>query len=624
MQQIVIGTAGHIDHGKTALVKALTGTNTDQLAQEKARGMTIDLGFAYLNEQITIIDVPGHEKFIRNMAAGAANVHIGMLVVAADDGIMPQTKEHLQILDSFSIQGGLVVLTKVDIVNDEEWIDLVELELQDLIKNTVLNGVPIIRVNNLTGDGIEAVKKHLLHIAKEVKIQIRSNEFRMHIDRVFTKKGFGTVVTGTVDSGELHVGDKLELLPNKVNTKVRGIQTHGGNVESVGVGDRAALNLANVERTEVYRGTVLSNPGIIAVTKKVIAHIIMYPNTDWIIKNNQRIRLHIGTAEIMGKVSMAIPKLKKGQNGSVIIGLEIPHPVAMDDLFVIRSYSPMKTIAQGRILDPLPSGKWSELKNNIKILSPDPEKRFHTMVLREWKQPRTLNSWRNRCFRKQNVIQQWINAAGLKIESKSKIVYSNNSLKISDEAILSLVNNIYKRDSFRKTISNEAIIDQLKWSSVWVTFVLANMELEGKIIQSSGRISLSDYRPEITVKDQKDLDFIQGLVDSSGLEPISLKVLIQRSGFKPGRVNGMLHLLNDDNRSEKIGTDLWIAKKYRDEILKYVRGHFEKNKLLSVSNFKDIIGLTRKTAIPLLEYLDQSNYTQRDGNDRRIGSMLDA
>ena len=558
------------------------------------------------------------------MAAGAANVHIGMLVVAADDGIMPQTKEHLQILDSFSIQGGLVVLTKVDIVNDEEWIDLVELELQDLIKNTVLNGVPIIRVNNLTGDGIEAVKKHLLHIAKEVKIQIRSNEFRMHIDRVFTKKGFGTVVTGTVDSGELHVGDKLELLPNKVNTKVRGIQTHGGNVESVGVGDRAALNLANVERTEVYRGTVLSNPGIIAVTKKVIAHIIMYPNTDWIIKNNQRIRLHIGTAEIMGKVSMAIPKLKKGQNGSVIIDLEIPLSVAMDDLFVIRSYSPMKTIAQGRILDPLPSGKWSELKNNIKILSPDPEKRFHTMVLREWKQPRTLNSWRNRCFRKQNVIQQWINAAGLKIESKSKIVYSNNSLKISDEAILSLVNNIYKRDSFRKTISNEAIIDQLKWSSVWVTFVLANMELEGKIIQSSGRISLSDYRPEITVKDQKDLDFIQGLVDSSGLEPISLKVLIQRSGFKPGRVNGMLHLLNDDNRSEKIGTDLWIAKKYRDEILKYVRGHFEKNKLLSVSNFKDIIGLTRKTAIPLLEYLDQSNYTQRDGNDRRIGSMLDA
>ena len=624
MQQIVIGTAGHIDHGKTALVKALTGTNTDQLAQEKARGMTIALGFAYLNEQITIIDVPGHEKFIRNMAAGAANVHIGMLVVAADDGIMPQTKEHLQILDSFSIQGGLVVLTKVDIVNDEEWIDLVELELQDLIKNTVLNGVPIIRVNNLTGDGIEAVKKHLLHIAKEVKIQIRSNEFRMHVDRVFTKKGFGTVVTGTVDSGELHVGDKLELLPNKVNTKVRGIQTHGGNVESVGVGDRAALNLANVERTEVYRGTVLSNPGIIAVTKKVIAHIIMYPNTDWIIKNNQRIRLHIGTAEIMGKVSMAIPKLKKGQNGSVIIGLEIPLSVAMDDLFVIRSYSPMKTIAQGRILDPLPSGKWSELKNNIKILSPDPEKRFHTMVLREWKQPRTLNSWRNRCFRKQNVIQQWINAAGLKIESKSKIVYSNNSLKISDEAILSLVNNIYKRDSFRKTISNEAIIDQLKWSSVWVTFVLANMELEGKIIQSSGRISLSDYRPEITVKDQKDLDFIQGLVDSSGLEPISLKVLIQRSGFKPGRVNGMLHLLNDDNRSEKIGTDLWIAKKYRDEILKYVRGHFEKNKLLSVSNFKDIIGLTRKTAIPLLEYLDQSNYTQRDGNNRRIGSMLDA
>ncbi|GIT32418.1 MAG: hypothetical protein Ct9H300mP2_4970 [Candidatus Neomarinimicrobiota bacterium] len=218
--------------------------------------------------------------------------------------------------------------------------------MQALIKNTVLNGAPIIRVNNLTGDGIEAVKEKPVTFCKRSKDSDRSNEFRMHVDRVFSKKGFGTVVTGTVDSGELHVGDKLELLPNKVDAKVRGIQTHGGNVDSVGVGDRAALNLANVERTEVYRGTVLSNPGIKTVTKKVIAHIIMYPDTDWTIKNNQRIRLHIGTAEIMGKVSMATPKLKKGENGSVIIGLEISLSVAMDDLFVIRSYSPMKTIAE--------------------------------------------------------------------------------------------------------------------------------------------------------------------------------------------------------------------------------------------------------------------------------------
>ena len=312
MHQIVIGTAGHIDHGKTALVKALTGTDTDQLVQEKARGMTIDLGFAYLNDQITIIDVPGHEKFIRNMAAGAANIHIGMLVVAADDGIMPQTREHLQILDSFSIQEGLIVLTKVDLVQDEDWLELVELDLQDLIKNTVLDTAPITRVNNLNGDGIEAVKKLLLRISKEVKIQIKSSKFRMHIDRVFTKKGFGTVVTGTVGSGEIKVGDKVELLPQSIETKVRGIQTHGNNVDLVGVGDRAAVNLVHVQRTNINRGTVLSNSGVFSVTKQVIAHITMNPNTHWSIKNKQRIRLHIGTAEVLGRVSMATAKLSKG------------------------------------------------------------------------------------------------------------------------------------------------------------------------------------------------------------------------------------------------------------------------------------------------------------------------
>ena len=622
MHQIVIGTAGHIDHGKTALVKALTGTDTDQLVQEKARGMTIDLGFAYLNDQITIIDVPGHEKFIRNMAAGAANIHIGMLVVAADDGVMPQTREHLQILDSFSIQEGLIVLTKVDLVQDEDWLELVELDLQDLIKNTVLDAAPITRVNNLNGDGIEAVKKLLLRISKEVKIQIKSSKFRMHIDRVFTKKGFGTVVTGTVDSGELQVGDEVELLPNCIATKVRGIQTHGDNVDLVGVGDRAAVNLAHVQRTDINRGTVLSNPGVFSVTKQVIAHITMNPNTDWSIKNKQRIRLHIGTAEMLGRVSMATAKLSKGQNETVVIDLEMPLSVAMDDLFVIRSYSPMETIAGGRILDPVPSGKWSELKIRIQELSPEPENRFRTMIEKEWKQPRSLNSWSQRFFRDKNIIQNWIHAADLNVELKSNLVYSNDSLKKSNEAVLSLFNKAYKRNPFRKTIGTETIMDQLKWSADWTDVVLSKMGLGGQIIQCSGGVILSSYEPEITAKDQKDLDLLQNLLDLSGLEPISFKELIKRSGLQPRRVGDLLHLLSDQNDSLNLGTDIWIAKKYRDKILNDLRDHFAKNKLLSVSKFKDMTGLTRKTAIPLLEYLDRSNYTQRDGNNRREGSTL--
>ena len=243
MPQIVIGTAGHIDHGKTALVEALTGTNTDSLQQEKSRGITIDLGFAYLNDRITIVDVPGHQKFIRNMVAGASTIHLGLLVIAADDGIMPQTLEHLHILDSLSILNGIIVLTKIDIV-DKEWIDLVRLDINELKEGSILSNSRIMEVDSLTGKGIPDLKKAIISLADSVKLESNSEYFRMYIDRVFNKKGYGSVVTGTVKSGSLSKGDKVEILPEKLIATVRGIQTHGGEVSNVKFGDRAALNLS--------------------------------------------------------------------------------------------------------------------------------------------------------------------------------------------------------------------------------------------------------------------------------------------------------------------------------------------------------------------------------------------
>ena len=272
MQQVVIGTAGHIDHGKTSLVKALTGIDTDTLLQEKNRGITIDLGFAYLNEKITIVDVPGHQKFIRNMVAGASTIHLGLLVVAADDGVMPQTLEHLHILDSLAIINGIIVITKIDTV-DDEWIEMVIQDIEKIKKGTVLSSSKIIKVDSLSGKGIVNLKENILSLASTVKLPVSSENFKLYVDRVFSKQGYGTVVTGTVKSGVISKGDVVELLPEKIQATIRGIQTHGGNTNSVSIGDRAALNLSKIELGAVSRGTILSEPNKITVTDTIVASI---------------------------------------------------------------------------------------------------------------------------------------------------------------------------------------------------------------------------------------------------------------------------------------------------------------------------------------------------------------
>ena len=350
MHQIVIGTAGHIDHGKTALVEALTGTNTDSLQQEKSRGITIDLGFAYLNDRITIVDVPGHQKFIRNMVAGASTIHLGLLVIAADDGIMPQTLEHLHILDSLSILNGIIVLTKTDIV-DKEWIELVRLNIDELKAGSILSNSRIMEVDSLTGKGIQDLKKAIISLADSVKLESNSEYFRMYIDRVFNKKGYGSIVTGTVKSGSVSKGDKVEILPEKLIATVRGIQTHGGEVSNVKFGDRAALNLSKIDNNILVRGSSLSEPEKIIINNTIVINIKMSKNTSWKIKNNQRLRIHIGTVEVLGRIRLFKKELNSNQSCNAILHLESKIGITLDELFLVRSYSPMETIASGIVLD---------------------------------------------------------------------------------------------------------------------------------------------------------------------------------------------------------------------------------------------------------------------------------
>ena len=619
MAQVVLGTAGHIDHGKTSLVKALTGTNTDRLAEEKKRGMTIDLGFAYLNESITIIDVPGHEKFIRNMAAGAANIHFGLLVIAADDGVMPQTREHLDILTLLGVNKGIVALTKTDLANDDEWLDLVELDISELLDNQGFDSISIHRINNLTGEGVEGLKSDILSMAADYQATSTSLQFRLNVDRVFSKIGFGTVVTGTVQNGSAQKGDDIEILPSGIKTKIRGIQTHGGATNTVETGDRAALNLAHVKSSDLTRGTVLTTPDCLQATNRILANISLTKATDWIIKDKQRLRFHFGTSEILGRVSGK--KLEKGQSGNVIIDLESPVAVAMDDRFVVRSYSPMNTIAGGLVIDPKPIGKWSVLKSRATNLPVNSKERFKYLVNEDWKAPKSRKEWQSLFFISEEILDDWIVELKI-IESDGGILYSTIGLENGKKDLKLYFDESYKKNPFRSVISSDGILNQLKWTEDWFEIVMNTMLENDAISEEKGGFSLSGYQPKFSQKDLGELGKIESILTKSGFEPILLKEITEASGFKPKRVGDLVHLLFAQGKVENLGNNFWLNRPNLDNVLMDIRNFFNSKNELAVADFKEITGLSRKTAIPLLEYLDKNHFTIRRENVRLKGAAL--
>ncbi|HXH70595.1 MAG TPA: selenocysteine-specific translation elongation factor, partial [Pyrinomonadaceae bacterium] len=354
---IIIGTAGHIDHGKTALVKALTGVDADRLPEEKRRGITIDIGFAELDlgaVRIGFVDVPGHEKFVKNMLAGASGIDLVALVIAADAGVMPQTREHFEICRLLETKSGLIVLTKTDLI-DEELLELVKLETAELVENSFLENAPAIAVSAKTGDGIAELKQILQKLA--LKIPARKNETiaRLPVDRSFSVKGFGAVVTGTLVSGEINEASEMEILPIGKKVRVRGLQTHGKSVKTVHTGQRAAVNLGGIEQAELERGMILTSANILRPAQIFDAQIEVLKDAKRSLKSRQRVRVHIGTLEALARVQVLneANEIMQGEKDFVQLRLEIPVATIPGERFIIRSYSPQITIAGGKILDVL-------------------------------------------------------------------------------------------------------------------------------------------------------------------------------------------------------------------------------------------------------------------------------
>ena len=620
MNQIVIGTAGHIDHGKTALVKALTGIDTDRLQEEKSRGMTIDLGFAFLNKDITIIDVPGHEKFIRNMVSGVSTIHIALVVVAADDGVMPQTKEHLQILSLLCIPQGVIVLTKTDMVSDPDWLDLVEMEIHEIVAGTNLESAPIIRTSVNPESGISELRQALLHEAGKVRFTVDRGFFRLPIDRVFRKIGFGIVVTGTVISGSLSVGDEIYCQPVGQKCKVRGLQSHGEKTETVSMGDRAAVNVVGIEKNQAWRGAELVQSGWIASTSIFIAHVQMIPGIGWELKSKQRVRIHLGTAEVLGRVTISGKRLKTGDSGIMLIRLEKPLVAAMDDRFVMRSYSPMHTIGGGVILDPNPKGKWNEIRNWMNTLSTVRSQRFNQFIDRFWIQPKTEMEWGRVFHCSIKDIQQVITENRLEI--RNKLVYNPEKFSFAKKVFLERVKQFHKQHPYRKSINGDIIRKELRFSESWFTMVVNDCVNKNLILPIEAGYALRDYEISLSSSDQKKADLISEVLAQSKFAPQSLNDILEKTHLEDESILELLHVLKGKEKSIEIKAGLWLEKSNFNKLISMLKSYFLLKEKLSVPDFKILTHLTRKTAIPLLEYLDKIGFTFREENERIKGDRL--
>ena len=611
MQQVVIGTAGHIDHGKTALVKALTGIDTDTLLQEKNRGITIDLGFAYLNEKITIVDVPGHQKFIRNMVAGASTIHLGLLVVAADDGVMPQTLEHLHILDSLAIINGIIVITKIDTV-DDEWIEMVIQDIEKIKKGTVLSSSKIIKVDSLSGKGINNLKENILSLANTVKLPVSSENFKLYVDRVFSKQGYGTIVTGTVKSGMISNGDVVELLPDKIQATIRGIQTHGGNTNSVSMGDRAALNLSKIELGVVRRGTILSEPKKITVTDTIVASIKISKHTNWKIKNNQRVRTHLGTREVLARLKFL--HRNKENNYNCLIHFEKKVGVTIDELFLIRSYSPMETIANGKVLD---LGKSIE-KKLIKDYPLDLNERIIFLIKSCSNNPKSLEQWSKTFFLTDSVMLDMLGSND-SIKIDDDIVFLKDDLMYWKKTVLEYVKGLLNSSSLRGYIEMNKICNKFNFSSKWAHYIVKSLVTDGVLILNNGKVELVGQSNSLNKKSKDYIRTIKKIINDSQNEIIPIKDLHKKSSLNPKIINELVFFINKRQEVHLINGDLIISSKSFNNLIHSLNDHFVNNETLSVSEFKDITGLTRKNAIPILEYLDKCTYTIRNGAERLKG-----
>lgn len=632
MKNVIIGTAGHIDHGKTTLIKALTGRETDTLREEKDRGISINLGFTFFDlpsgKRAGIVDVPGHEKFVKNMLAGVSGIDVVLMVIAADEGIMPQTKEHLEILQLLNVNKGIIVLTKTDMV-EPEWLDMVKEDLREELKDTFLENADIYSVSSKTKEGIDELIKAIDNMTEHIETKDIQGHFRLPVDRVFSIMGFGTVVTGTVISGSIKEGQTVQIYPSKVVTKVRGIQVHDEPTKIAEAGQRCAINLSNIKKTDVDRGDIVSIENLMEPSMMIDCKLYYLKSASKPLENRQRVRLYHGTSEIICRVVILDKEyLNPGEEGYVQLRLEKPITCQRNDRYVIRSYSPMVTIAGGSIIDPLPKKA----------------KRFNEKYIEELKLKESGDT--------SNIIEKIIEKLSSKFPNEDEILKAlgKNEENISDEIeeLIKLQKIVSFSNGDKKVYTHINYIDKKvkEMTSILKEFHQKNPLKWG--------VSKEELRIRVLGKDikQKTYDKLLELLESKELIKIHGKYISEhnfnvefnkeqktiydriivnykKEKYSPPKYEELIS--REQNEIEfkrvyeavleegtlfKVNEDCILLTSDYNEAKEKVKKYIEDNGKITVAEFRDMMDTSRKYSLAILEHFDGIKFTKRNGDER--------
>jgi selenocysteine-specific elongation factor len=627
-RHVVVGTAGHIDHGKTSLVKALTGTDTDRLPEEKARGITIDIGFAFLEEPgltIEIVDVPGHERFVKNMLAGVGGIDLAMLVVAADEGVMPQTREHLAICSLLHIRTGLVVLTKTDLA-EPDWLELVKDDVATLVRGTFLEDAPVLAVSAKTGEGLDALRTALRAAAAAIPARGTDQLPRLPVDRVFTIRGFGTVVTGTLMAGRLATEDRVEIYPKSVQAKVRGLQAHGHPVTAALAGQRTAVNLQGVERAAVERGDVLGAAGTLVSTLLADGTLELLEDAPRPLKSRDRVRFHCGTSEIMARVLLlGRTELEPGGSGFARFRLEAPLVALPGDRFVVRSYSPIVTIGGGTLLDIAPlrlRRRAPALVARLTLLQEGaPEAVLEEHVRQTGTDGVRFGALTGRVpfgpARVRDLLESLRADGRVVVLDRDWFVHRDGLARIRDLAVTAL-EEFHRVNPLRGGMSREELRGRAGAPDERVfAHLLTSLNDEGIVRAERDKVRLASHEVRLSPDQRRLVDHLEENFLSAGAAPPSPEEALTRAGLSGNEEHALFQLLVEERKLVRVKESLFFHAGALDKIQDKLVALLRERKEIGPGDIKDLLGISRKYAIPLLEYFDARRVTARVG-ERRV------
>ena len=633
MKQIILGTAGHIDHGKTSLIRAVTGINTDRLKEEQARGITIELGFASMDLpggwHLGIVDVPGHEKFVKNMVAGATGIDMVAMVIAADEGVMPQTREHMEICTLLGIQHGLIALTKTDLV-DEEWMELVTEDIRDFTRGTFLEDCPIIPVSSATNEGINEFIEALDVLSAVVPERPVTNLFRLPVDRVFTMKGFGTVITGSLVSGKVRVGDTITIYPSMVTSKVRGVQVHNESVEAAGPGMRTAINFQGLERASVNRGEVISTPQSLKPSYMVDVSLHFLKSNQKPARNRTKVRFHTGTSEVFGYlVLLDREELQPGEDIVAQLRLDTPVSLVRDDRFVIRSYSPVRTIGGGKVLNPVPQ-KHKQFQEDVieglkGLIDSPPEDvvsfhvkdadvagvTFSELILMTNLPEKKLASITQGLSSTRDIIQ---------IDKDSRLFVHKNVFESLQKKTVSSLETYHGNNPLKAGMSKEELKSKFPVQAADKLFssVMNQMLKADTIVQEGEIVKLAGHKVSLGFDQESVKKKVLDIYRNSGLTPPYFKEVTRTLDVDPAVAKDVLMLLVSEGTMIKAKEELFFHVEPYEDLKQRLVDFLMANEEITTPQFKEMTGASRKYIIPLLEYFDAKNVTIRVGDSRKL------